>query len=54
VWGLALGGEAGVEHMLALLRLELTTTMQLMGCESVHHLDPSWITTAPSHYALRS
>jgi L-lactate dehydrogenase (cytochrome) len=43
VWGLALGGQAGVSHMLELLRAELTSTMQLMGCPSVHDLDPSWI-----------
>jgi L-lactate dehydrogenase (cytochrome) len=43
VWGLALGGQDGVSHMLELLRAEMTRTMQLMGCQSVHDLDRSWV-----------
>jgi L-lactate dehydrogenase (cytochrome) len=43
VWGLALGGQDGVSHMLELLRAEATRTMQLLGCPSVHDLDPSWV-----------
>jgi L-lactate dehydrogenase (cytochrome) len=43
VWGLALGGEDGVSHMLELLRAELKRSMQLLGCASVHELDPSWV-----------
>jgi isopentenyl diphosphate isomerase/L-lactate dehydrogenase-like FMN-dependent dehydrogenase len=48
VWGLALAGQAGVEHMLGLLRAEMARSMQLMGCESIHDLDPGWITHAGS------
>jgi isopentenyl diphosphate isomerase/L-lactate dehydrogenase-like FMN-dependent dehydrogenase len=34
-WGLTLGGQAGVEKMLQLLRDELAISMQLCGCSSV-------------------
>jgi L-lactate dehydrogenase (cytochrome) len=43
VWGLALGGQDGVSHMLELLRTEVERSMQLLGCPSVHDLDPSWL-----------
>ena len=43
VWGLAIGGEAGVTHMLELLRAEVKRSLQLMGCSSVHELDPGWV-----------
>jgi isopentenyl diphosphate isomerase/L-lactate dehydrogenase-like FMN-dependent dehydrogenase len=43
IWGLALGGQDGVSHMLELLRAEMVRSMQLLGCASVHDLDPSWI-----------
>jgi L-lactate dehydrogenase (cytochrome) len=43
VWGLAIGGQAGVEHMLALFHSELVRSMQLMGCHSVEQLDFSWV-----------
>ncbi len=35
LWGLALGGQAGVEHMLSLLRAELLEGMALCGCPDV-------------------
>jgi len=43
VWGLALGGQAGVAHVLDLLRAEITRSMQLMGAASIHDLDPGWL-----------
>jgi L-lactate dehydrogenase (cytochrome) len=43
VWGLALGGQDGVSHMLELLRAEMQRSMRLMGCASVHDLDDSWV-----------
>ncbi len=43
VWGLAVGGEDGVSHMLELLRAETKRSMQLMGCRSIHDLDQSWL-----------
>jgi len=47
VWGLALGGQDGVSHMLELLRAEMKRSMQLMGCQSVHDLDRSWVSPPP-------
>jgi L-lactate dehydrogenase (cytochrome) len=44
VWGLALGGQVGVAHMLGQMRAEVRNTLQLMGCPSVQDLDPSWVT----------
>ena len=35
VWGLALGGQAGVEHMLHLLNEELQTAMALTGVKDL-------------------
>ena len=35
LWGLAAGGEAGVSHALALLRLEIERGLGLLGCRSV-------------------
>jgi isopentenyl diphosphate isomerase/L-lactate dehydrogenase-like FMN-dependent dehydrogenase len=32
VWGLAADGEAGVRHVLSLLRAEIATTLALLGC----------------------
>jgi isopentenyl diphosphate isomerase/L-lactate dehydrogenase-like FMN-dependent dehydrogenase len=43
VWGLAIGGEDGVTHMLEMLRAEVKRSLQLMGCSSVHELDPGWV-----------
>jgi 4-hydroxymandelate oxidase len=37
-WALAAGGQAGVERALAILREELTLTLQLLGCASVGEL----------------
>jgi isopentenyl diphosphate isomerase/L-lactate dehydrogenase-like FMN-dependent dehydrogenase len=43
VYGLALGGEAGVTRMLQLLRQELVRTLRLLGVASIHDLDASFI-----------
>jgi len=48
VWGLALGGQDGVSHVLELLRAEMRRSMQLMGCPSIHDLDHTWLTRAGS------
>jgi isopentenyl diphosphate isomerase/L-lactate dehydrogenase-like FMN-dependent dehydrogenase len=45
VWGLALGGEEGVRHMIEILRAEMVRTMRLMGCRSVADLDGTWVRT---------
>jgi L-lactate dehydrogenase (cytochrome) len=46
VWGLALGGQDGVSHMLELLRAEMKRSLQLMGCASIHDLDRTWLMSA--------
>ena len=43
VFGLALGGAAGVTRMLQLLQQELVRTLRLLGVGSIHDLDPSFI-----------
>jgi isopentenyl diphosphate isomerase/L-lactate dehydrogenase-like FMN-dependent dehydrogenase len=48
VWGLALGGQDGISHVLETLRAEMKRSMQLMGCSSIHDLDHTWLTHAPT------
>lgn len=48
VWGLALGGQDGVLHMLEILRAEMRHSMQLMGCSSICDLDSTWLTRVGS------
>ena len=43
IYGLAVGGEHGVDQVLTLLRDELRNSMQLLGCDAVSSLDRSWI-----------
>ncbi|MBO3458839.1 alpha-hydroxy-acid oxidizing protein [Aetokthonos hydrillicola Thurmond2011] len=43
LWGLAVGGEAGVAHVIEILRDELDIAMALSGCTSVDQIDPSLI-----------
>ncbi|MGB3532753.1 MAG: alpha-hydroxy acid oxidase [Microcoleaceae cyanobacterium] len=43
LWGLAVGGEAGVGHILELLRDELDVAMALSGCATVQDIDRSLI-----------
>ena len=43
IYGLAVGGEHGVDQVLTLLRDELRNSLQLLGCDAVSSLDPSWI-----------
>jgi len=50
VWGLALGGQDGVSHVLETLRAEMKRSMQLMGCSSVHDLDDTWLAHAGSAF----
>ncbi|MFE4542312.1 alpha-hydroxy acid oxidase [Arthrobacter sp. NPDC056727] len=47
-YGLAAGGQPGVEHVLAQLNNQLTRTMQLLGAGSVEELDETWLTPAAS------
>jgi L-lactate dehydrogenase (cytochrome) len=54
IWGLAIAGQTGVEHMLGLFRAEMSRSMQLMGCESIDDLDASWLTTVGPAAAHRA
>jgi isopentenyl diphosphate isomerase/L-lactate dehydrogenase-like FMN-dependent dehydrogenase len=54
VWGLALAGQDGVSHVLETLRAEMRQSMQLMGCHSVHDLDPTWLTHVGSSMPIAS
>jgi 4-hydroxymandelate oxidase len=40
LWGLTVGGQAGVRHVLQLLRSDLELTMTLMGARSLSELTP--------------
>jgi len=44
LYGLAAGGQAGVEHTLDLFRSEIMRTMILLGCPAVSDLSPDWVT----------
>ena len=52
-WGLAAAGTAGVERVLELLRDGLDNTLALLGCPSVHDLDPSCL-ELPAGWPRRS
>jgi L-lactate dehydrogenase (cytochrome) len=47
-YGLAAGGEAGVERAIAILKSELVRTMKLLGCASVAELDGSYVNVPDS------
>jgi isopentenyl diphosphate isomerase/L-lactate dehydrogenase-like FMN-dependent dehydrogenase len=42
-YGLAGAGQAGVARAIAILRADLERTLALLGCPSVHQLDPSFV-----------
>jgi isopentenyl diphosphate isomerase/L-lactate dehydrogenase-like FMN-dependent dehydrogenase len=43
IWGLAAGGESGVERVLRVLRDDVARTLTLLGCPSVQALDRSYV-----------
>lgn len=43
LYGLAGGGRAGVDHVLALLENELQICLRLIGCPQIDALDASWL-----------
>jgi len=47
VWGLALGGQAGVEHVLRCLLGELDLTLALSGCTSIAEVERGVLAAAP-------
>jgi L-lactate dehydrogenase (cytochrome) len=46
LWGLAVGGQRGVERVLDIYEAELRRTMVLLGCRSVGDLGPDWLQPA--------
>lgn len=46
LWGLAVGGDAGVRRVLEILRAELTLAMALAGCPSLAEIDRSLVRPA--------
>jgi 4-hydroxymandelate oxidase len=48
LWGLAVGGEQGVQRVLELLRAELELTLALCGCASPAELDRAHLRRAPA------
>jgi L-lactate dehydrogenase (cytochrome) len=47
-YGLAAGGESGVERAIAILRADLDRTLKLLGCASVASLDRSYVDVPPA------
>jgi 4-hydroxymandelate oxidase len=43
LWGLALGGAAGVSQVISLLKAELTTAIALSGCATLQDIDSSLV-----------
>jgi isopentenyl diphosphate isomerase/L-lactate dehydrogenase-like FMN-dependent dehydrogenase len=43
LYGLAVAGQAGVRHVLEILRAEIDQTMVLLGCDDIGALDHSWV-----------
>ncbi len=52
--GLAVGGEAGVDRMLAIIRADMIRSMRLMGASSIGELDRSWLAKYGSEKAASS
>ncbi|MBW4557559.1 MAG: alpha-hydroxy-acid oxidizing protein [Trichormus sp. ATA11-4-KO1] len=44
LWGLAVGGQAGVSHVISLLQNELNVAMALSGCTQLQNVDSSLVT----------
>ena len=47
VYGLAVGGQAGVERVIQQLWAEVDSSLSLLGAHSVRELDRSWLAEAP-------
>jgi len=47
-YGLAAGGEAGVDRAIEILRTDLERTLRLLGCPSVNELDRSYVNVPKS------
>jgi L-lactate dehydrogenase (cytochrome) len=49
LYGLAAGGERGVDHVLSMLDADVRRTMALLGAESVAQLTPELVSWQPRH-----
>jgi len=47
IYGLAVGGQSGVERVIKQMWAEVDTNLSLLGAHSVGELDRTWITEAP-------
>ena len=47
LWGLAMGGESGVAHVLDIFRQEIDRTMGLCGIKTISEITPSLISPRP-------
>ena len=45
LYGLAAGGQAGVDRTVTLLQSELKRSMMLLGCDDVKKLGPQYLTS---------
>jgi isopentenyl diphosphate isomerase/L-lactate dehydrogenase-like FMN-dependent dehydrogenase len=52
--GLAVGGEAGVNRMLSIIRADIVRSMRLLGASSIGELDRSWLAGYGSEKAATS
>jgi isopentenyl diphosphate isomerase/L-lactate dehydrogenase-like FMN-dependent dehydrogenase len=51
LWAHAAAGSAGVRRVLETFRSSIDTTMALVGCPSIHDLDPSYVELPPEWHA---
>ena len=49
LYGMAVGGEEGVVHVLDILKEEIDRALLFMGVQSIHELDPSWLIPRTPH-----
>jgi L-lactate dehydrogenase (cytochrome) len=47
VYGLAVGGQDGVETVMRQLAAETEVTLALIGASAARELDPSWLAASP-------
>ena len=46
LYAAAIGGKAGVQHMIALLSLEIDRNMAMLGCTRLDQMEPSYLVPA--------
>ncbi len=54
LWGLAANGEAGVANVLEILRAGIDETLNALGRDSIHDLEPTDDVLMPDGFARRS